>query len=272
VGSAAPSGRSYDWGIQKARGSGNDPRVPTSAKPPRNHVADTGQGSPSVLVVDKEAPSRGRIAAILRRGGMPTIEAMSAGEALRVLYEQRPDLVVLDTALPDMNGYEAIRYIRLASDVPIVVVSAASTEAEKVHALRAGADDYVVKPPAPAELVARAEALARRRRTEQDQSHLVHGDITIDLGRVEARVAGHPLKLSPLEFRLLTTFVRNPRKVLSRSRLLATVWGDRTPSRDGDARVKIAIGYLRKRFRDVGVEPPIETVRGFGYRYPPPNR
>jgi len=138
-----------------------------------------------------------------------------------------------------------------------------------VRALRAGADDYMTKPFGVAELVARSEALLRRRRSGEDApSRYVDSLVEVDLQAAEARAGGVPLQLTPLEFRLLTAFVRNPNQVLSPDQLLAMAWGDSGFARE---RVKIYVGYLRSKFREAGVEDaPIETVRGFGYRYRAP--
>jgi two-component system KDP operon response regulator KdpE len=219
----------------------------------------------SVLVIDSDDRARQQISAVLERGGMTTVEASSAAEGLRHLYAHGPDAVVLDTALDDMTGQAVIRLIRQISNVAMMVVSEASAESDKVDALRAGADDYVVKPPPPDELVARIEALTRHVRPATDQPVLTDGQIEIDQRSVTARAQGRTLQLTALEFRLLVALVRHSGEVLSAGRLLELAWGD--ASTLGTDRVKIAIGGLRRRFREVGLAAPIETVRGFGYRY-----
>jgi DNA-binding response OmpR family regulator len=188
---------------------------------------------------------------------------------LRVLYRTRPDLVILDVAMPGLDGWTTLERIRHVTDVPILMLSGRDAELEKVRGLRAGADDYVTKPFSPPELLARIEALLRRRRNGHGaEPHYEDSLVEIDFGAAEARVLGRPLALSPQELRLLTAFVRHPGQVLSTDQLLALAWGDRDLPRE---RVKIYVSYLRDKFRAQHVEePPIRTVRGFGYRYDRP--
>ncbi len=222
-----------------------------------------------ILVVDDEP----QITRVLRRGltthGYEVRVAADGESALQTVGDWPPDLVVTDLSMPSMDGLELCRNVRAFSQVPIIVLSVRGEEKTKVQALDAGADDYVTKPFGVEELLARSEALLRRRRINGDEPHRYSdGMVEVDFDAAEARVDGRPLSLSPLEFRLLGTFVRSPNRVLSQDRLLQTVWGDPELSRD---RVKIYVGYLRSKFRDAGVEDaPIETVRGFGYRYRPP--
>ena len=149
-----------------------------------------------------------------------------------------------------------------------MMVTGKASELEKVRALRSGADDYVTKPFGLQEVVARVEALLRRRapRKEPPRTY-ADGLVEIDFQGAEAKADGHTLELTPLEYRLLSAFVQHPNQVLSADQLLELAWGE---SGFGRERVKIYVGYLRGKFREAGVEAPIETIRGFGYRYRPP--
>ncbi|TML16946.1 MAG: response regulator transcription factor [Actinobacteria bacterium] len=154
------------------------------------------------------------------------------------------------------------------SDVPVLMLTARGEELERVRGLKAGADDYVVKPFGRQELVARVEALLRRSSAEGGDTHHVYSDprLTIDFAQRSVVFDGRDVSLTPLEFKLLSAFVRNPRQVLSRDQLLELVWGS-AYGVSGD-QVKLYVGYLRKKLdpADPG-RVPIETVRGFGYRY-----
>jgi len=144
-------------------------------------------------------------------------------------------------------------------------VSGHSSELEKVRALKAGADDYVTKPDGVVELIARVAGLLRRAPGAAGPVARYSDDLVeIDFRTAHARAAGRELHLTPLEFRLLSTFVRHAGEVLSARDLLEIVWGETGTARE---RVKIYVGYLRNKFREAGVEAPIETLRGFGYRY-----
>lgn len=222
-----------------------------------------------ILLIDDDEDARALVRGLYERSEAEVIEASTGGEGLKALYASRPDLVLLDVTMPDLDGWRVLNRIRELTDVPVLMLTASDRELEKVRALRAGADDYVTKPFRTQELLARSEALLRRRRSgEEAPSRYADSLVDVDFEAAEARAAGNPLNLTPLEFRLLTAFIRNPSQVLSPDQLLAMAWGDSGFARE---RVKIYVGYLRSKFRDAGVEdPPIETVRGFGYRYRPP--
>jgi DNA-binding response OmpR family regulator len=187
------------------------------------------------------------------------------------VFERRPDLVVLDVAMPELDGWDTLDRIRDVSDVPVIMLTAAASEVEKVRALSAGADDYVVKPFGRQELVARVQALLRRAQSEPREAPITYADgfVSIDFSQHTVAVADRDVALTPLEFRLLAAFVRHPRQVLSREQLLDLVWGD-AYGVTGD-QVKLYVGYLRRKLdpKRAGTAP-IETVRGFGYRYRPP--
>ena len=201
----------------------------------------------------------------LERNGIEVVEAETGNDGLRALFSARPDVVLLDIGLPGLDGWGTLDRIRQVTDVPVMMVSGQSSELEKVRALKAGADDYVTKPFGIQELLARTEVLLRRAAPPDEQPPTYSdGLVEIDFRNAEVRVAKRRLRLTPLEFRLLAAFVRHPGEVLSARRLLELAWGDQGLARE---RVKIYIGYLRNKFRELGVDAPIETVRGFGYRY-----
>lgn len=221
-----------------------------------------------ILVVDDDADIRGLLKELLDRRGFAVTEARDGQEALRAFYEERPDLVVLDIQMPVLDGWKTLERIRELSDVPVVMLTARSSELEKTRGLRGGADDYVTKPFGRQELLARVDALLRRTGgREPEPDSYSDAFLTIDFARREVTAGGDPVELTPLEFRLLTTFVRHPNQVLSHEQLLELVWGDQNASRD---QVKLYVGYLRRKLAAAGVPPEaIETVRGYGYRYSP---
>jgi DNA-binding response OmpR family regulator len=226
----------------------------------------------TVLVVDDDADIRGLLRELLERAGYEVVESADGREGLRTLYSTSPDLVLLDVSMPELDGWQTLERIRDVSDVPVVMLTARAAELEKVRGLQAGADDYVAKPFGRQELLARVEAHLRRAGPREAQATTyADGLVTIDFAQREVTVAGHAVALTPLEFKLLTTFVRNPNQVLSHDQLLELVWGDPHPG--SRARTKLYVGYLRQKLATAGPEEsPIETVRGFGYRYRPRER
>jgi DNA-binding response OmpR family regulator len=169
-----------------------------------------------------------------------------------------------------MDGWTTLERIRELSDVPVVMLTARAAELEKTRGLRAGADDYVTKPFGRQELLARIEGLLRRAGTRTAAAPDSYSDafLTIDFAQRQVTAGGRPVELTPLEFRLLGAFVRNPNQVLSHDQLLRLVWGESDASRD---QVKLYVGYLRRKLSpEAPGETPIETRRGFGYAYRPP--
>jgi DNA-binding response OmpR family regulator len=221
-----------------------------------------------VLIVEDDDNARALLRRVLRRHGLGVLESPDAAGALRQLFESRPDLVVLDLELPDLDGRSLLARIRELTDVSVMVVTAHSDEATCVDTLKAGADDFMSKPFGVLELLARVEALLRRTPAAADEpAHYSDGLLDIDFSSLEVRAAGDVVELTPLELRLLTALVSHRGQVLSARQLLKLAWDDEHVPRE---RVKLYVGYLRRRFRDRGVELPVETVRGFGYRYRPP--
>jgi DNA-binding response OmpR family regulator len=197
------------------------------------------------------------------------VEAVDGREALRALYAERPDIVILDVDMPGLDGWGALERIREVSDVPVLMVTGSGSELDKVRGLRAGADDYVTKPFGRQELLARVEALLRRAGASAPDVAEVQDDglVRIDHARRAVEVDGREVALTPLEFRLLVAFVRHPHHVLSRDQLLDLVWGD--AELGSSAQVKLYVSYLRRKLAAATHASPIETVRGFGYCYRP---
>ena len=225
-----------------------------------------------ILVLDDDADIRDLLRALLERAGYSVEEAVDGKAGLRAFYATSPDLVLLDVSMPELDGWKTLERLRDLSDVPVIMLSARSAELEKVRALQAGADDYVTKPFGRQELLARVEAVLRRPaagRSDGDERY-ADGLVAIDFGERSVLVRGERVSLTPLEFRLLTTFVRNPNQVLSAQQLLELVWGD--PYALTADKPKIYVGYLRQKL-GIGSEgaTPLETVRGFGYCYRPPS-
>jgi DNA-binding response OmpR family regulator len=224
-----------------------------------------------ILVLDDDSDIRDLLRVLLERAGFSVEEAADGKAGLRAFYATSPDLVLLDVSMPELDGWKTLERIRDLSDVPVIMLSARSAELEKVRALQAGADDYVTKPFGRQELLARVEAVLRRPvagRSEGDERY-ADGLVSIDFGERSVSVRGERVSLTPLEFRLLTTFVQNPNQVLSAQQLLELVWGD--PYALTADKPKIYVGYLRQKL-GIGSDgaTPLETVRGFGYCYRPP--
>jgi DNA-binding response OmpR family regulator len=222
-----------------------------------------------ILVVDDDADIRGLLRELLERRGFAVTEAADGRQALQELYGARPDLILLDVGMPGMDGWTTLERIRELSEVPVVMLTARSEELEKTRGLRAGADDYVTKPFGRQELLARIEGLLRRAGGRDAAAAESYSDpfLTIDFAQREVTARGRAVDLTPLEFKLLTAFVRHPNQVLSNEQLLVLVWGDSDASRE---QVKLYVGYLRKKLSpEAPDQTPIETRRGFGYAYRP---
>jgi len=231
---------------------------------------ETGMNGARVLVIDDDADIRALVAELLGRAGLSVEQAEDGRSGLRALHKTPPDLVVLDVSMPDLDGWQTLERIRDLSEVPVLMLTARGDELERVRGLQAGADDYVVKPFGRQELVARVQALLRRagRDAAQQQEHYVDDRLTIDFAQRAVTFNGEAIALTPLEFKLLGALVRHPRQVLSRDQLLELVWGN-TYGVSGD-QVKLYVGYLRRKLAPKDpAGAPIETVRGFGYRYKP---
>ncbi|UWR04704.1 phosphate regulon transcriptional regulator PhoB [Ruegeria conchae] len=221
---------------------------------------------PTVLVVEDELAQREVLAYNLDAEGFRIIRAANGEEALLLVEEDRPDIIVLDWMMPNLSGIEVCRRLKSRSDtrsIPIIMLSARSEEVDKVRGLETGADDYVVKPYSIVELMARVRTQLRRVRPATVGIRLEFDDIILDSETHKVSRDDKPLKLGPTEFRLLSTFMEKPGRVWSREQLLDRVWG-----RDiyVDTRtVDVHIGRLRKALTQHGGEDPVRTVRGAGY-------
>ena len=215
----------------------------------------------TILVVEDDPDVRRLVAALLTRAGMETVEAEDGRRGIRAFFEARPDLVVLDLELPEMDGWEVLERLREMSSTPVLMLTAQGAEVDKVRALTGGADDYVTKPFGPRELVARVEALLRRSGDPAPVLASGDGDVTLDEAQHRVLVSGRPLDLTPTEFRVLATLLRNPRQVVTQEQMLEEVWGGRADPKQ----LRLYVSYLRRKFGELGVDP-IETVRGIGYR------
>jgi DNA-binding response OmpR family regulator len=221
--------------------------------------------NPTILVIEDDPDIRGLVVALVQRAGMRAREAADGRAGVRAFFEERPDLVVLDIGLPELDGWQVLERIRDLSEVPVLVLTAEGDQVQKVRGLEGGADDYVTKPFGREELVARVQALLRRsaRVGEADDETLDDGTITLDGAGRRVEVEGREVILTPTEFRLLAFLMRNRSQVVSQLQLLEEVWGNA----DADPQqVRLYVSYLRRKLDEAGVDP-IETVRGFGYRY-----
>ncbi|WIG59122.1 MAG: Two-component transcriptional response regulator, OmpR family [Ktedonobacterales bacterium] len=216
-----------------------------------------------ILVVDDDPRIIELQRRILAYEGYSVATAATGGEALARMLERPPDLVILDVMLPDLDGFEVTRRLRAAGDtVPILLVTARDAVADRVHGLKTGADDYLVKPFAPEELLARVEAALRRAQPERNEV-LRYADVELDTGTRIAHRGGREIELSPTEYELLTLFLRRPRQVLTRDIIMDRVWG---LDFEGSSNVmEVYIGYLRAKLEAEGESRLIHTIRGVGY-------
>lgn len=221
---------------------------------------------PTVLVVEDEAAQREVLSYNLEAEGFRVSRAENGEEALVLVQEESPDIIVLDWMLPNVSGIEVCRQLKTRPEtrgVPIIMLSARSEELDRVRGLETGADDYVIKPYSVIELMARVRAQLRRARPAAAGLRLEYEDIILDSETHRVTRESQELKLGPTEFRLLTTFMEKPGRVWSREQLLDRVWG-----RDiyVDTRtVDVHIGRLRKALCQHGGGDPLRTVRGAGY-------
>jgi len=221
---------------------------------------------PTVLLVEDEPAQREVLGYNLEADGFRVLSADNGEEALMMVEETPPDIIVLDWMLPNVSGIEVCRQLKIRSatrGIPIIMLSARSEEVDRVRGLETGADDYVIKPYSMVELMARVRAQLRRARPATMGERLEYHDIVLDAETHRVTRRDKALKLGPTEFRLLSTFMEKPGRVWSREQLLDRVWG-----RDiyVDTRtVDVHIGRLRKALCQHGGDDPLRTVRGAGY-------
>ncbi len=217
---------------------------------------------PQILVADDDAMIAASVRRALVYDGYLVIVASDGAEALVAARDHRPDLVILDVMMPKLDGIEVCRRLRDDGDVPVLMLTARDTVADRVLGLDSGADDYLVKPFAYEELLARVRSLLRRREPGARET-LRCEDLVADVEAFEATRGERRIELTALEFRLLEYFLRNQRIVLSRSRILEAVWGLDVDTTSNI--VDVYVGYLRNKLEAGGEQRLIHTVRGAGY-------
>jgi two-component system KDP operon response regulator KdpE len=224
-------------------------------------------GAPRVLIIEDEANIRRFVRLALEAEGLEVHEAETMQRGLIEAGTRCPDLVVLDLGLPDGDGVDFIRDLRTWSQMPVIVLSARSSEIDKIAALDAGADDYLVKPFGTGELLARVRAQLRRSSRGDDSAPtLAFGDVQIDYARRVVERGGQPLHLTPIEYRLLTHLAAHPDRVLTHKQLLKAVWG---PNHAEDTHyVRVYMANLRKKIEADPSQPRhLVTEAGVGYRF-----
>jgi len=227
----------------------------------------------SILLVEDEEKLRELVKFWLERAGYRCSDAANGRTALRLFYEMHPDLVLLDLALPEMDGWQLCERIREVSQTPIIMLTATGEEASKVRGLQMGADDYVTKPFGFPELLARVEAVLRR--TGHPRSGVAgqpldvyrYGELVLDVQAHRATLAGAEIKLTPIEFRLLAFLMQHPGQLLTHRQILEGVWGE-TYVGDIDS-LRIYIRSLRKKLESESGPDYIATEHGLGYRFLP---
>lgn len=221
-----------------------------------------------VLIAEDDAPIRRFLGMVLEAEGIAVIDTATGAECIAQTRRQRPDLVILDLGLPDMDGVQVIAELRAWTNIPIVVLSARSAEAEKVAALDGGADDYLTKPFGNLELMARLRAHLRKgwSGTENPAPITCFGDISVNFALRQVTRADQPVHLTPIEFRLLSVLVRNAGKVLTHGYLLQEVWGSGYAERHHYLRIFMA--NLRRKLENNTARPlHLTTETGIGYRF-----
>jgi two-component system KDP operon response regulator KdpE len=224
------------------------------------------QAMHQIVVVEDEPGIRDVLRVLLHAANYRVVEAESAARGEVEARAHKPDLLLVDLGLPDRDGTELIRRVRAWSAVPIIVLSARTAEEQKIAALDAGADDYVTKPFAAAELLARVRAALRRNATGAATSSLVRfGSVSVDLARREVRGGDTGVHLTPLEFRVLENLARHPGTIVKQEALIREVWG---PAQVGDTRsLRVCIRNLRNKLEPDPARPRfIVTEAGVGYR------
>lgn len=221
-----------------------------------------------ILIVDDEPELRSMLRQYLTREGFDVAESTTGNNALAAISDSEPDLVLLDVGLPDIDGFEVLRRVRESSDVPVIMLTARDEEIDRVVGLSVGADDYVVKPFSPRELVARIQAVLRRGAggTRAVTTALRFTGLTIDETSREVRSQGDLVELSALEFDLLVALAQRPNRVFTREQLLERVWG--WDYFGVERVVDVHIGNIRKALDDDATDPHlIATIRGVGYKF-----
>jgi two-component system phosphate regulon response regulator PhoB len=226
----------------------------------------SGLGKPFILVIEDERDLSTLLRYNLEKEGYRVEQAHDGEEALLLLREEKPDLIILDWMLPQVSGIEVCRRVRMRSElrhVPIIMLTARGEEADRIRGLDTGADDYICKPFSVSELLARIRAVLRRAQPALASELLKFGDITVDRASHRVRRGARDVHLGPTEFRLLDHLIRFPGRVFSREQLLDAVWGSDVYVETRT--VDVHIGRLRKALNESGKPDPIRTVRSAGY-------
>ena len=218
-----------------------------------------------ILLIDDDQTLVHLLSQYLRESSFDVVEALNGPLGLRLAYAEKPDLVLLDVMLPGMDGWEVCSRLRELTSLPIIMLTAKTSEEDKLRGFSLGVDDYVTKPFSFAELVARIQAVLGRVQNERKESgYIIHGEILLDMKRFQASLGDRTLDLTPTEFRLLEVLVRRKGKVASDEDLIREVWGG---DRSDPALVRRYILMLRKKLEPDPSNPIwLRTVRGFGYR------
>ena len=222
----------------------------------------------TILIIEDETEIRRFLRVTLNAHGFTPIEAETAHQGLQMVIAQRPDLILLDLGLPDQDGQEFIRDLREWSQTPVIVVSAREQEAEKITALEGGADDYLTKPFAAGELLARIRVALRHARRVDGQASPIYNyrGLQVDLAARRVTLDGEDVRLTPIEYKLLAALVKHAGKVLTHAQLLREVWGKH--SLDQVHYLRIHTQHLREKLKDDPLEPRfILTEPGVGYRF-----
>ena len=219
-----------------------------------------------VLVVDDDVKTVELVKLYLKRDGYRVLTAYDGVDALRLAREGHPDLIVLDLMLPGIDGLEVCRTLRDESDVPIIMLTAKTTDQDKLVGLNLGADDYVTKPFSPRELAARVRAVLRRLPGERGPDRIQHGELNVDFIKYEAFLAGKPLNLTAVEFKLLGVLAKEPGRVFSRAQLIEKALG--YDFEGFDRTIDVHILNLRRKLEPDPSHPRyVKTVYGAGYKF-----
>ncbi len=220
-----------------------------------------------ILIVDDERQIVRMLSASLQSSGYEVLKASNGLEAFQQFESERPDLIITDLGMPEMNGLELTQAVRRVAQTPIIVLSVRDTDAMKVRALDEGADDYLTKPFSMPELLARVRAALRRSGSDQMETHVEAGDFIVDTDTHTASVRGQVVHLTPKEFDLLLFFARSPGRVLTHKVLLRAIWGP--AGEDQPEYLRVLIAGLRKKIESAEGPKYIRSEPWIGYRFEP---
>jgi two-component system, OmpR family, alkaline phosphatase synthesis response regulator PhoP len=218
-----------------------------------------------VLVVDDDVKTVELVKLYLNRDGYRVLTAYNGNDALQMTRENHPDLIVLDLMLPGINGLDVCRTLRKESEVPIIMLTALTTDDDRLTGLNCGADDYMTKPFSPRELAARVRAVLRRLPGERGPERIMHGNLAVDFMKHEAYIESKPLNLTPIEFKILGALVKEPGRVFSRAQIIESALGQDFDS--FDRTIDVHILKLRRKLEPDPHHPKyIKTIYGAGYK------